>query len=275
MTESTPDFPTKIGFLGLINISGGSVAHRMKIQKYLSTDATACVSSLKCIQDAELLIASGIIEKAVILGWDYQVSSCTREVFGKLGASITKEEYENGRVPSAFRKGNGGFLIGAGIGYIVLEKECENPIAKVASISTQFFSDGNPLSVDSEGYINVMETAYNESGYSEINVLKSHGTGTCANNEAEGNAIEKVLGDRCIVTSYKPIIGHTMGASGAIELSMILDDYKRGNITGILNKEDHPQYINKDTPPSGNIFMCNAAGMGGVYTSMVGEYYER
>jgi 3-oxoacyl-(acyl-carrier-protein) synthase len=276
MTEATPDYSCKVGFYGLINISAGALAHRMQIEDYLATDATACVSSLKCIQDASFLINAGIIERAVVLGWDDQINSCVREVFGKLGASISKEEYENGRLPSAFRKGNGGFLVGAGIGYVILEKHGTDPIAEILGISTLLSSSSSPINVKSDGYIKTMRASMKDAQIqrpiSSVHVLKSHGTGTCSNNEAEGTAIDKVLPHSCIVTSYKPIIGHTMGASGVIELSMLLDDYKRNSIRGILNKDHDPQFINKETPPPGNIFMTNASGMGGVYTSMVGKW---
>ena len=275
MTDATPDYSCKVGFLGLINISGGALAHRMRIKDYLASDATACVSSLKCIQDAELLMDAGVIEKAVILGWDDQINSCVREVFGRLGASISKEEYENGRVPSAFREGNGGFLVGAGIGYVVLEKETQNPIAKVHGVSTVFQSSGSPISVCEEGYTKAMNDAISMvSEVDNIAVIKAHGTGTCSNNKAEGGAISQMFGEDPIVTSYKPLIGHTMGASGVIELSMLLDDYKRGYITGIANKEHHPQFINKDTPPKGTTFLANAAGMGGVYSTLVGTWLD-
>jgi 3-oxoacyl-(acyl-carrier-protein) synthase len=275
MTDATPDYSSKVGFLGLINISGGALAHRMRIKDYLASDATACVSSLKCIQDAELLMDAGVIEKAVILGWDDQINSCVREVFGRLGASISKEEYENGRVPSAFREGNGGFLVGAGIGYVVLEKETQNPIAKVLGVSTVLQSSSSTIAVCEEGYLKAMNDALSRSGaVDNIAVVKSHGSGTCSNNKAEGGAISQIFGEDPIVTSYKPLIGHTMGASGVIELSMLLDDYKRGYITGIANKEYHPQFINKDTPPKGTTFLANAAGMGGVYSTLVATWLD-
>lgn len=273
MTEASPDYSSKVGFLGLINISAGALAHRMRIKDYLASDATACVSSLKCIQDAILLMDAGVIEKAVILGWDDQVNSCVREVFGRLKASISKGQYEKGQRPSAFNSAGGGFLVGAGIGFIVLEKEAKNPIAKVHSVRTVLEATPSPVAVCASGYLKAMNSALaaaNESA--PIRVIKAHGTGTCGNNKAEGTAIDELFGSSCIVTSYKPLIGHTMGASGAIELSMLLDDYKRGYITGIANKDADPVFINQDTPPPGTTFLSNAAGMGGVYTTLVGTW---
>lgn len=274
MVKAIPDFSTKIGFMNLINISAGVVAHKMKIKEYLATDATACVSSLKCIEDAKYLMASGLIERAVILGWDDQMNSCVREVFASLGASISKEAYEKGRRPSAFNPDNGGFLVGAGIGYLVLEKECEKPIAEVLGVSTQLYGCSNPLTLFKEGYIKTMKTALAQAGDIKIHTIKAHGTGTCTNNEMESAAISEVCGEENLVTTYKPRIGHTMGASGAIETSLLLEDYKRGVLTGIANKQPCTQFINKDTPPQGVNFLVNAAGMGGVYTTLVGRWLD-
>jgi 3-oxoacyl-[acyl-carrier-protein] synthase-1 len=271
MLSAEPDFNSKIGFLGLINISAGSVAHRMGINDYLATDATACVSSLKCIQDAKLLIQDGVIDRAVILGWDDQTNSCVREVFGQLGASITKKEYEDGRKPSAFNDDGGGFLIGDGIGFMIIEPTPKDAIAEVLGISTQLHILSNPLTIFKEGYIKVMSAALKDADISEVHTIKAHGTGTSDNNEAERDAIMETCGTNNIVTSYKPLIGHTMGACGIIEFGMMLDDYKSGSITGIANKEHDSQYINEDTIPLGNNFLVNAAGMGGVYSTLVGK----
>jgi|LWDU01.1.fsa_nt_gi 3-oxoacyl-(acyl-carrier-protein) synthase len=272
ITHCTPDYTTQIPHMGLVNISGGQVAYKMKIKDYISVDGTACVSSLKCIEDAKYLMNAGVVDKVVVLGWDNQVNAAVREVFRSLGASISTEDYDNGVRPSAFDK-SGGFLIGDGIGFIVLEKESDNPIAEVLGVSTQLYGLSNPLSIFKEGYIKSMTTALDQSGNIPIHVIKSHGTGTNLNNIAESEAINEVCGSDNIVTSYKPIIGHTMGASGAIELDMLLNDFKRGSLTAIYNKvTDCNQYINKDTKIVGNNFLVNAAGMGGVYTTLVGKW---
>jgi 3-oxoacyl-[acyl-carrier-protein] synthase II len=277
MVNAAVDHTTKIGFMGLINIQAGSVAHKLNIRDYLSSDATACVSSLKCIEDAKYLLEAGVIERAVILGWDDQMNGPVREVFYQLGASIKADDYDKGRRPSAFNKdeNNGGFLVGAGIGYIVLEQESDFPIAEVLGISTQLYGFSNPLSVYKEGYIKTMTQALKQADNPKIDTIKSHGTGTCDNDIAESEAIAEVCGHDNLVTSYKSIIGHTMGASGAIELSMLLDDYKRNTLTGISNKSYHDQYINVDTEIKGDYFLSNAAGMGGVYTSVVGKWYGK
>lgn len=266
------DYVTRLGFLQLINIQAGMVAKRLGIEDYLATDATSCSSSLKCIEDAVLLINAGRVDRLLILGWDDQISSPVLDVFNGLKASISKECYEKGRLASAFDNIHGGFLVGAGIGFLVIESEkvCKDPKAEILGTSNRLYADFNPLSSKAAGYKKTMKEAL--SGlYDDIHVVKAHGTGTKLNNSAEREAILDVLGADNIVTSYKPLIGHTMGACGAIEVDLLLKDFKRGLITGIANNTTpSDQFINKDTKPRGNNFLINAAGMGGVYSTVVG-----
>jgi 3-oxoacyl-(acyl-carrier-protein) synthase len=279
MTSAEPDYGTRIGFLQLITIQAGMVAKRFGINDYLATDATACASSLKCIQDASYLINAGVIDRVLILGWDDQISSCVLEVFNGLKASISRENYENGALPSAFDDVHGGFLIGAGIGFLMIESEkiVKDPVAEILGFSNRLHADFNPLSSKAEGYKRTMneslEMAWGANlDNEEVHVIKSHGTGTKLNNESEKEAILDVCGTNNIVTSYKPLIGHTMGASGAIELDMLLNDFKGGKIRRILNNTTSSnQFISKDTKPRGNNFLVNASGMGGVYSSVVGK----
>jgi 3-oxoacyl-(acyl-carrier-protein) synthase len=276
MVLAEPDYGTRIGFLQLVTIQAGMVAKRLGIQDYLATDATACASSLKCIEDAKHLIKAGVIERALILGWDDQISSCVLEVFNGLKASISKEAYESGQLPSAFDDTHGGFLVGAGVGFLVIESEdvCLDPVAEILGTSNRLHATLNPLGCKAEGYKRTMTEALNEARLKggAIDVIKSHGTGTKLNNSAEKEAIISVCGEGNLVTSYKPRIGHTMGASGAIEIDMMLNDFKRGLISGIKNNTTpSTQFINQDTPPRGRNFLVNAAGMGGVYSTVVGK----
>jgi len=247
MSKSSPDYKTKIGFLGLINIQAGMVAKKLGISEYLATDATACISSAKIIQDATMMINVGIIDKALILGWDDQINSAVLEVFNELGASISKDRWEAGE--------RDGFLIGAGIGFALLESHrvAKNPIAKLRSVSNVFVPGGNPLAVSKEGYLKSMSQALSWAEC-DIDLIKSHGTGTDSNNKAELGAIDELLPDIPVI-SYKSKIGHTMGASGVIELSMVLNEIAAGTVKG-------------------NKFMLNASGMGGVYHSSIFEYIQ-
>ena len=107
---------------------------------------------------------------------------------------------------------------------------------------------------------------------SSITVVKTHGTGTKSNNIAERNAIDKVLGNyNFIATSFKPTIGHTMGASGLLETCLLLDALKQtGKVPAIKNRTEHdPVFISEDTKPGSGMIMSLAAGMGNIYSAAI------
>ena len=269
----------KTPFLTVINIAAGKLANMLGYADYIATDATACISGVKAMHDAMIMIKLGYIDRAIVFGWDDQINNATLEVFGVTKASLTKEDIESGKKPSAFDDKNGGFLIGHGFGYVLLEnkksiKKTKNkPIAEIKSIFVGAEYVGNPLTLTSNGYINAMKNAIKESGVkkSKISFIKAHGSGTVRNNEEESKAIKAVFNDKIPVTSYKPEIGHTMGPSGLIEMIIALEDLKKGFIRPIKNKtRDESQFLSKKMKAKNvKYFLCNSSGMGNVFASCV------
>jgi 3-oxoacyl-[acyl-carrier-protein] synthase-1 len=104
-----------------------------------------------------------------------------------------------------------------------------------------------------------------------ISVVKSHGTGTKSNNEAERNAL-KDLNTHFVATSYKPKIGHTMGASGLLETLLLLENMRNGFVPEIPNRtEDDYVYLSKPVEAPKGLVLSLAAGMGNIYSAAVFE----
>jgi 3-oxoacyl-(acyl-carrier-protein) synthase len=103
-----------------------------------------------------------------------------------------------------------------------------------------------------------------------IRTIKTHGTGTRSNNQAEKAAIESVFSD-FVATSYKQRVGHTMGVSGLLESCVLLDDIlKRKIVPGIPNRtEQDDVYLSHDIEAPEGSFLSLAAGMGNVYSAAV------
>jgi 3-oxoacyl-(acyl-carrier-protein) synthase len=125
---------------------------------------------------------------------------------------------------------------------------------------------------DGAGFIKAMTGALDiaKVDAKDIEIVKTHGTGTKSNNVAEKAALEDVLYD-FVATSYKQKIGHTMGASGLLETLMLIDDIRHKEIVpAIANRTaKDTRYLSEDTmAPSGDI-MALAAGMGNVYSAAV------
>jgi 3-oxoacyl-[acyl-carrier-protein] synthase-1 len=124
---------------------------------------------------------------------------------------------------------------------------------------------------DGEGFMKAIEGALHHSKVSpnEVKVIKTHGTGTRSNNISEREATTKKI-PNFVATSYKPKIGHTMGASGLIETLMLFDDMGNGFIPEIPNRTEHDTIFlsEKSSVPEGYI-MTLAAGMGNIYSAAI------
>ncbi len=276
----TPEYTIKTPFFTLINILSGKVINKLGWHDYLTTDATACISGYKAFLEAELLIQAGLADRVLIVGIDDQTNSLVLELFGMLEASITPELETKGIMPSAFDDINYGFRLGQGAGYVLLEsekslKESGNkPLAYLEKTALTAEKLSNPfgLSPDGFGYYKIIRQVLAQSNVNqnEISFIKTHGTGSKSNNIAESNGIKKAFGNEFIATSYKPEIGHTLGANAIIELDIALKDAKAGFVRGIINRTKHDdQFLSYNKAMDISKILMLGSGMGNVYAASI------
>ena len=170
---------------------------------YMNINGNTCASSMHCIYEAYKLIHNEGYDKVIVYASDL-VEPSQLLVFEQLGIDI---------------------VCGDGLAIIVFSSECENPLCKIDSVSWSWNCDPSPMTVTKEGYIKMMSSLNLEN----ITGIKPHGTGTGRNDEAEGNAIESVGLSNVNSYKYKEEIGHTQGASSAIELCILIDRKISGN----------------------------------------------
>jgi 3-oxoacyl-(acyl-carrier-protein) synthase len=150
-----------------------------------------------------------------------------------------------------------------------------SPVAKLLGAYTAAESCTNALGQleSGEGYVRAGQGAIDISGLKnhQISTVKTHGTGTLSNNVAECTALYKLLPDGFIATSYKPKIGHTMGASGLLESALLINDLRNtGLVPAIKNRtETDDVFLSKPAPPINNRFLSLAAGMGNIYSAAI------
>lgn len=265
----------------LTNVYAGRMAQQICEPDYITTDATACVSSLKVLMDCQMLEQYGYT-RFVILSVEDAVSNSVLEFFGDSGASLTKKrEDEEGVLPSAFDSKNGGFYVGQGAVFAVLmtEKEVNHygltPRARLMGAYHCAEREKNAIGQreDGDGYANAIDGAiyYSQINRRDITIVKSHGTGTKSNNASEKNGLLRSLDD-FIATSYKQKIGHTMGASGLLETILLLDNLAYGVVPGIPNRtEEDNVFLSQDCEAPDGLVLSLAAGMGNVYTAAIFE----
>ena len=263
----------KILPLSLTQIYAGRLASMFGNVDYVATDASACASGLKVLMDVQTLMIMYKYERVIVLAVEDQINNMTLQFFGESGASLTEKiAKENNVVPSAFDSHNFGFYLGQGAALAVFENSniARTSMARLAAAYTASETGANAIGQreDGQGFRNAIEGCLDYSGIlaKEIKLIKTHGTGTKSNNCAEKNAIESVFKD-FIATSYKPTIGHTMGASGLLESILLIKDKE---VPGILNRtEKDSRYISQAEVKPEGYMLSLAAGMGNIYSAAV------
>jgi len=270
-TEAELHYKTKIPFLTLTNIYAGRIASIFHVHDHVSTDASACASGLKVLMDMQNLFWHYGFDRAIVLAGEDSVCVPSLEFFGDAKANIP---LDSTRVPSAFDGTNTGFHVGQGAALAVFEREHPNmskPMAKFLGAYTSAENNTNPLGQrpDGEGYSKAIDGALTVAKLDkrDVKIVKTHGTGTDANNKAEKAALLRSL-DEFVATSYKPRIGHTLSASGLLETGLLLNDLERGIVPQILNRtEADDVFLSYDAPAPQGPFLSLAAGMGNVYSA--------
>lgn len=180
--------------------------------------ANACASGTNAIGHAFQLIRSGRYERVLCGGYD-AISEMVYVGFDSLQAS-TPEKIR------PFDGGRSGLVLGEGAAVLSLErfdsaqKRGANILAEVTgygiSTDNHHLTQPHPSGI---GPRQAMERALASAKCQpdEVDYINAHGTATAFNDATEGTAISQIFGDRTPVSSTKSMMGHSLGAAGAIE----------------------------------------------------------
>ena len=263
----------------LTQVYAGRIAQSFGDMDMVTTDASACASSLKVMMDVVNLINFYQYERVIVLTVEDGVSNAVLEFFGDSKAVLTQKQEDAGVKPSAFDSTNYGFRVGQGAALAVFEsrdavaRQQIKPHARLVSAYSASERSTNAIGQceDGEGFVKAMEGAmhYGNVSPDEIKIVKTHGTGTASNNVAEKTALVNTL-KAFVATSYKQKIGHTMGSSGLLETLLLLNDMKAGFIPAIENRtETDSVFLSESTSPPSGLIMSLAAGMGNIYSAAI------
>lgn len=174
------------------------------------TISTACSSSAKTFISADMLLNAGICDAVIVGGVD---SLCKMTVRGFKSLDLVSNEISN-----PMSKNRKGLNIGEGGALFIVERSQHG----VALLGYGESSDAYHISAphpEAKGAILAIEQALQKSSKakSQVKYVNLHGTGTVFNDAMESLAIYKTLGSDILCSSTKPLTGHLLGASGAIE----------------------------------------------------------
>jgi nodulation protein E len=215
--------------------AASAIAAELKISGLVLAVSSACSSANHAIALGASLIRSGVLDAAIVGGSEAPLS------FGHMRAweALRALSSDTCRPFSANRSG---FVLAEGAGVFVLEAATgKAPWGRLLGSGTS--SGGNDVTKsDTASYADAMQRALEDAGIdaASVDYINAHGTGTALNDSAEAAAISKVFGARASTipcSSTKSIVGHAIGASGAIELAATLLGMRHGFFPPTLNYE--------------------------------------
>lgn len=252
---------------------------------------TACASSAYAIGLACEMIRNDQADVMIVGGADSIINKEEIAGFNALYAlSVQNDIPEKASRP--FASNRDGFVIGEGAGILVLESEASarkrnaEIYAEVAGYA--FTSEGYNIMApmkDGEGMAVTMEKALLNARVQkdEVDYINAHGTSTELNDKYETMAIKRVFGDKAYqipVSSSKSMIGHTIGAAGAIESIITIMSIGNGFLTPTINLDIPDPELDLDYVPNIcrekeiNVALSNSFGFGGHNATLVFRKYQ-
>ena len=209
----------------------------------LSTNS-ACASGLQALGEALELIQLGKVD-AVIAGGSDESTPLVASSFQLLYALAEEESPEPEKLSRPFDAARTGLVCAEGAGILVVE-ELEHARKRGADILFELVGyatncSGWHVSHSDESQIaNCMKNALADAGISaaEVDYVSAHATGTRVGDAAEAAAIRAVLGGDTPVSSLKGHLGHTLGASGALEMAAVAGMMKENIVLPTRNLEN-------------------------------------
>lgn len=190
------------------------------------THSSACASSGKAMASAARLINLGICDAVITGGVD---SLCQFTVAG-----FSSLESVSHTLCNPMSKNRSGINIGEGAALFLMSKEPSEISLRGWGESSDAYHISSPDPAGTSAKI-AIEQALSRADISasDIDYINMHGTATLQNDSMESNAIHALFGNHTPVSSTKPLTGHTLGASSAIEAALCWLAMQARNKTGI------------------------------------------
>jgi 3-oxoacyl-[acyl-carrier-protein] synthase II len=266
-----------------------AIKYRFKGPNYCTV--SACASSAHAIGDAFRLIRYGDADVIIVGGSEAPITPTAVAGFSSMKALSTRND-EPEKASRPFDRDRDGFVMGEGAAVLVLE-EYEHAMRRGAKIYAELVGYGATADayhitapcVDGEGAVKCMLRALEDAKLSpdEVDYINAHGTSTKLNDAVETLAIKKVFGERAYkipVSSTKSMIGHLLGAAGAIEAVATIMTIHTGIIHPTINYENPDPECDLDYVPNEarkkevNVAISNSFGFGGHNVCLAFKKFE-
>ena len=270
----------------IADMASGVVSIRHKLKGPNFTTVSACASAVHSIISSVMLIRSGEVDVAITGGSEAVIDPMPIAAFANMMA-LSQRNDEPQKASRPFDKDRDGFVMGEGAGILVLESE-EHAKARGAKIygyiagygmtgDAYHISQSDP---EGEGAARAIKNALKmaELDPSKVDLINCHATSTPVGDNSEVKAIKKIFGefaDKPYLQSTKTLIGHTLGAAGAIELIALVIESHNHFVHGMPNLEEPDEEMKtlniprKTQDAKVDVILKNSFGFGGHNASLI------
>jgi 3-oxoacyl-[acyl-carrier-protein] synthase II len=244
------------------------------------TSVAACASGVQAFQEAQRLIERGDVDVVIAGGTESAIVPLSFAALANMGA-LSKRNDDPQRASRPFDGDRDGFVFGEGAGVLVIES-AEHAAARGASVIAEvaggaLTGDAFHISApDPSGYgaTLAMQRAIRDAGLEpdQVDYVVAHGTSTPLNDATETKAIRAAFGDhadRLAVSSNKSMVGHTLGAAGAMSALAAVLSIRDGVLPPTINQEAPDPACDLDYVPNESrtadvgVAIINGFGFGG------------
>ncbi|MBR96941.1 MAG: beta-ketoacyl-[acyl-carrier-protein] synthase II [Dehalococcoidia bacterium] len=276
----------------LCNMAAANVSRLNGLYGYTNTIVTACAAGTQGIGEAAEAIRRGVADVIVSGGTEAGLCQLGQGGFNVIHA-LTRRTDDPTKVSRPFDADRDGFVPAEGAGVLILES-LEHAINRGANILAEVLGQASSsdafhlVQPDDQGagaaraIIWAMEDAGVASN--EVDYINAHGTSTPLNDLAETKAIKKAFGshaEKVPVSSTKSMIGHALGAAGALEAIACIKSIETNTIHPTVNYETKDPECDLDYVPntarqtSVDITLSNSFGFGGQNACLIiGRFNE-
>lgn len=272
------------------NMASGQIAIKYGAKGICTTVVTACASGTNSIGEAFEAIKSDRADIMIAGGAEAPITDIAVAGFSSLTALSKSDDPKRASIP--FDKERNGFVMGEGAGVVILE-ELENALKRNAKIYGEVVGYGATCdayhitkpSDDSREISRAMEMAINQANIlkNEICYINAHGTSTYYNDKSETNAIKALFNEFAYeipVSSTKSMMGHLLGAAGAVEAIICAKALEDSFIPATIGLEVKDEECDLNYVPNNGIqkqikyALSNSLGFGGHNATLLLKKWE-
>ncbi|HNT68636.1 MAG TPA: beta-ketoacyl-ACP synthase II [Syntrophorhabdaceae bacterium] len=275
----------------IANEAPGHIAIQFGIKGPNLCIVTACATGAHSIGDSLRVIQYGDADVMVAGGTEANLTPLTVGGFNAMRALSTRNDAP-AKASRPFDKDRDGFVVGEGSGIIIMEEleHAKKRGAKIYAEVAGYGYNGDAYHItapcpDGEGFIRCMRMAMRDAAVSpgEINYINAHGTSTDLNDQTETIAIKEVFKEKAYtipVSSTKSMIGHLLGAAGAVEAIFTILAMRDNICPPTINYETPDPDCDLDYVPNSarshiiDVGLSNSFGFGGTNSTLVFKRFK-